>query len=122
MNGIAYVKNLFAERLTVGTPEKPAGITLYDEATGSPYCVKVVNGAMVSVAGECPSTSSGQVTATSTTPEITPVGPTTPEPTATSTEPVATTTPPIATSTPPVIETPPTETTPPAEPATTTAP
>ncbi len=53
MNGIAYIKTLFVENLTVGTKEKPSGITIYDEATGEPYCLKVVNGAMVSVAGEC---------------------------------------------------------------------
>ena len=39
--------------MTVGTAEKPAGITLYDEVTGDPYCVKMQNGALVSIAGEC---------------------------------------------------------------------
>ena len=48
-----------SESLKVGTPEKPIGITIYDEDTGTPYCVKVKNAAMVSVAGEC-GMSSGQ--------------------------------------------------------------
>jgi hypothetical protein len=46
MNGIAYMKNLFVERLTVGTTERPSGITLYDEDTGDPYCLKIKNGGM----------------------------------------------------------------------------
>jgi hypothetical protein len=50
---IASFTNLFADELTVGTEEKPAGITLYDEATGDPYCVKVVNGAVTTGAGKC---------------------------------------------------------------------
>ena len=92
MNGIAYVKNMFAEKLTVGTPEKPSGITLYDEANGSPYCVKIVNGAMVSAIGECGATEEPTPTPTPTpTPEIIP----NPEPV------------PTSTSTPPVVETPP---------------
>ena len=52
-NGFAYFKNLLAETLTVGTSEKPTGITLYDEATGEPYCLKVVNGQTQTVAGAC---------------------------------------------------------------------
>jgi len=36
-----------------GTPEKPQGITLYDEITKEPYCVKVKGGAVVSEAGTC---------------------------------------------------------------------
>jgi hypothetical protein len=53
MNGVAYLKQVFTENLTVGTSEKPSGITLYDEVTGDPYCLKMSNGAMVSTAGEC---------------------------------------------------------------------
>lgn len=41
------------ESLDVGTAAKPTGITIYDSATGEPYCIKVVNGAMQSVAGRC---------------------------------------------------------------------
>jgi hypothetical protein len=53
VDGIAYLKNVFVENLTIGTPAKPSGITLYDEVTGEPYCLKMRNGAMVSVAGDC---------------------------------------------------------------------
>jgi hypothetical protein len=76
MDGIAYVKTLFVEKLIVGTPEKPGGITIYDEATGEPYCLKVVNGAMASVAGECADTKtqeSQQPSTPSNTPTETPI-------------------------------------------------
>ncbi len=63
VNGIAYLKDVFVDNLTIGTAEKPSGITLYDEVTGEPYCLKVANGAMVSAAGIC-----GSQTATSTPP------------------------------------------------------
>ncbi|MDP3729225.1 MAG: hypothetical protein Q8R26_00500, partial [bacterium] len=36
-----------------GTVEKPIGITIYDEVTKEPFCVKIKNGAMVSEAGIC---------------------------------------------------------------------
>jgi hypothetical protein len=42
-----------SESVKFGTPEKRIGITIYDEATGSPYCMKIRNGAMISEAGEC---------------------------------------------------------------------
>jgi hypothetical protein len=45
--------NLAAAAFTVGTPEKPNGITLYDEDTGEAYCVKIRGGQMVSEPGEC---------------------------------------------------------------------
>ncbi len=51
--GFAYFKNLFAENLTVGTPEKPTGITLYDDVTGEPFCLKVSNGKMKNLPGTC---------------------------------------------------------------------
>ncbi len=44
---------MVAESLTVGSAEKPSGITLYDEVTKAPYCLKMVNGAMTSAPGEC---------------------------------------------------------------------
>jgi len=62
VDGIAYLKTVFVETLTVGTPEKPAGITLYDEVTGEPYCLKMRNGAMVSIAGECTQATTGTTT------------------------------------------------------------
>ncbi|MEI6843187.1 MAG: tail fiber domain-containing protein, partial [bacterium] len=77
VNGIAYLKNVFVDSLTVGSKAKPSGITLYDEVTGDAYCMKMRNGAMVSIPGEC---SSVQVSTTtpsaiaSTTPVITILG------------------------------------------------
>ncbi|MBI1956936.1 MAG: DUF5011 domain-containing protein, partial [Candidatus Niyogibacteria bacterium] len=52
-DGYAAFKNLVAETLTIGSREKPSGITLYDEATGEPYCLKVVNGQTQTAAGAC---------------------------------------------------------------------
>ncbi|MES3005335.1 MAG: tail fiber domain-containing protein [Patescibacteria group bacterium] len=57
-DGIAYVKTIVVERFTIGSSEKPAGITIYDQATGAPYCIQVVNGTMVNVSGACGITSS----------------------------------------------------------------
>ncbi|MES3005008.1 MAG: tail fiber domain-containing protein [Patescibacteria group bacterium] len=53
VDGIAYFKNIIADRLTVGSSSNPTGITIYDEVTNDPYCMKMRNGAMVSVAGIC---------------------------------------------------------------------
>jgi len=53
ISGIAYFKNVFVERFTVGTKEKPAGITLYDELTGEPYCLKISGGQTKTIMGEC---------------------------------------------------------------------
>jgi len=57
-NGIAKVQKLIVgfietESLKVGSPKKPTGITVYDEDTGEPYCLKVKSGQMVSIPGEC---------------------------------------------------------------------
>jgi hypothetical protein len=53
MNGIAYLKDTFVEKLTVGSSEKPTGITIYDEITKNPYCIKMSNGTLLSTAGAC---------------------------------------------------------------------
>ncbi|MEX0931440.1 MAG: immunoglobulin-like domain-containing protein [Candidatus Paceibacterota bacterium] len=52
-NGIANIASAVIGRLTVGTPEAPTGITLYDEVTGEPYCFKVSNGSPTTTPGEC---------------------------------------------------------------------
>jgi len=36
-----------------GSSDKPIGMTLYDEVTHDPYCLKMRNGTMVSEAGVC---------------------------------------------------------------------
>ena len=46
-------------KLTVGSTAKPTGITIYDEVTGLPYCLKIQNGATVSLSGQCPEPSLG---------------------------------------------------------------
>ncbi len=50
---VSDVKDMVVSTLKVGTPEKRTGITIYDESTGDPFCIKVVNGNMQTVPGEC---------------------------------------------------------------------
>jgi len=70
----AFAKTITVENtasvgaLTVGSAEKRSGITLYDEATGSPYCLKIVNGSMASAPGVCPTVVASGNTVTVTTP------------------------------------------------------
>ncbi|OHA30752.1 MAG: hypothetical protein A3B11_02050 [Candidatus Taylorbacteria bacterium RIFCSPLOWO2_01_FULL_44_26] len=52
-HGLVSLQGLFTQSLTVGTKEKPSGITIYDEATGAPYCLKILNGSTQTTAGEC---------------------------------------------------------------------
>jgi len=52
-NGVLVIDSLKAGKLEVGTQAKPTGITLYDETTGEPYCLKIKNGQTVTEAGEC---------------------------------------------------------------------
>ncbi|MBI3798041.1 MAG: hypothetical protein HY268_13875 [Deltaproteobacteria bacterium] len=40
-----------------GTPQHPQGITIFDQVTGEPGCVQLVNGALNVTPGECSSTS-----------------------------------------------------------------
>jgi hypothetical protein len=44
---------VITKKLTVGSTAAPSGITLYDEITKDPYCLKMRNGAMVSETGIC---------------------------------------------------------------------
>ena len=75
-------KATIKDELNVGSKEKPTGITIYDEATGEPFCIKVVNGAMVSAAGKCSSgaPTGGSESASSPTPTPTPTTTPTPSP------------------------------------------
>ncbi|MCX6756491.1 MAG: hypothetical protein NTX85_04075 [Candidatus Nomurabacteria bacterium] len=50
---MASIKDLTVQTLHIGSPAKRTGITIYDEETGDPFCVKVVSGAMQTVPGEC---------------------------------------------------------------------
>ena len=56
----AGFKSLAAETFTLGTSERPSGVTLYDEANGEPYCLKVKNSRIVSTRGECGDSPGGQ--------------------------------------------------------------
>ena len=53
VDGVAYIADLVVRGLTVGTSEKPNGITLYDDVTGEPYCLRISEGQTVAVPGEC---------------------------------------------------------------------
>ena len=67
-NGVTTIANLVAAQFTVGSAEKPAGITLYDQQTGAPYCVSVVGGKMTSSPGACAGTATTTGSTASTTP------------------------------------------------------
>ncbi len=66
-NGIAHLADIFVEQLTVGTQAAPSssGITMYDHATGQPYCVFINNGVWTNSAGACgTATSTSDITDT----------------------------------------------------------
>ena len=52
-NGVAYMKALVVDTLKIGSPEKPRGITFYDEVNGNPYCFSIANGTTKTMLGEC---------------------------------------------------------------------
>jgi hypothetical protein len=54
VQGVTYMRQAIVENLVVGSPAKPTGITLYDEVTGAPYCLKISNGSTVTAQGVCP--------------------------------------------------------------------
>jgi hypothetical protein len=47
-----FAGQLAAAGLTIGTPEKPSGITMFDDS-GAVYCTKIVRGQLVTVPGTC---------------------------------------------------------------------
>ena len=69
-NGIAYMKALVVDALTIGSPEKPTGITIYDKITKEPYCWSSENGEIVKTKGKC--TDVEIVTPPVETPPVTP--------------------------------------------------
>jgi Chaperone of endosialidase len=53
-----YIRTLMTEQLSaehviVGSHEQPSGITIYDRADGTPYCVTVYNGSLVTTKEAC---------------------------------------------------------------------
>ncbi|MEK6705403.1 MAG: hypothetical protein AABZ06_06405, partial [Bdellovibrionota bacterium] len=98
-DGSLVVGKLKAKQAEIGSTEKPAGITLYDEDTKQPYCLKMKAGAMISEAGKCEELSTPSVnSATSAEPQ--------PEIIEPETAPQATTTEPIVSEPEPVVEEP----------------
>ena len=87
-NGKLAAKEVETETLvvkqaaTLGSSEKRIGVTIYDEDTGEPYCLKMKGGQMVSVPGVCgasqPITNNQQST-TDTQPASSPTPPSPPE-------------------------------------------
>ncbi|MEK7153576.1 MAG: hypothetical protein AAB834_06505, partial [Patescibacteria group bacterium] len=84
---------LEAKKVVADDAEIKNGITTYDSATGEPYCIRITNGAVVSLAGKCsslgatpppytpPSTEPPPIeTASSTTPNTEPTASSTPAP------------------------------------------
>lgn len=71
-NGLLVVKEVrakkgtFEEKLEVGSSEQPAGVTVYDEDTKNPYCIKVKSGISVTVSGPCSSVNQNDETVSST--------------------------------------------------------
>jgi hypothetical protein len=63
------MKALVVDTLTVGSQEKPSGITLYDEVTGEPHCLRIRSGEMVSTQGKCESVTNNQQPTTNNTDE-----------------------------------------------------
>ncbi len=53
IEAIIKITNLFVDYITVGTSEKPSGITMYDTETGEPYCVIVKNGNLSVLGNDC---------------------------------------------------------------------
>ena len=52
-SSVSNLTSLVLDKLTIGSPKKRTGITLYDEVTGEPYCFSVANGQPKTTAGEC---------------------------------------------------------------------
>ncbi|MFA5933617.1 MAG: tail fiber domain-containing protein [Candidatus Paceibacterota bacterium] len=74
MNGIVRVQELITNKLTVGSSSQPAGVTLFDQVTSSPYCISVANGTLTTLSGVC------GTAATPSSPSIGSGSPTTPPP------------------------------------------
>ena len=122
---------IVTQKLTVGSASKPCGITIYDEISTQPYCIKIRNGAVVSDAGACGNESSNgkvqminQVQSSNDTSTAAPAEvPETPTAPPTASEPAAAPTPePQPEAVPPPAETPASEPAPAPESSPETAP
>lgn len=52
-NAYANFRKVIAEAFTLGSTERPAGMTIYDKTTRQPYCFQIDQGTMMSTQGEC---------------------------------------------------------------------
>jgi hypothetical protein len=68
--GLLVVEGIKTQNLEVGNSSNVSGITLYDEVTGSPYCLRVSNAAVVSLSGACTDIGSTSTSTGTTTEEI----------------------------------------------------
>ena len=41
------------DKIEVGSPQRPQGITVYDIETGEPYCLQIENGQIINLPGKC---------------------------------------------------------------------
>jgi hypothetical protein len=48
-----FAGSLTATSFEVGSPEKPGGITMYDDETGLPFCTRIVRGKLETIEGRC---------------------------------------------------------------------
>ena len=78
---MTWIANLTANKLTVGSSDKPAGITMFDEVTGAAFCVRVRNGNLDTAQGTCEDVQSGEVKTETTGEPVTSGGDDTPAPT-----------------------------------------
>ena len=67
VDGVAYMKGIVVDKLTIGSAAKPVGFTIYDTVTSNPFCVSMVSGVLVSLEGTCESQNQISMTASDTT-------------------------------------------------------
>ncbi|HBB49602.1 TPA: hypothetical protein DEQ22_01620 [Candidatus Nomurabacteria bacterium] len=67
VDGVAYMKGIVVDTLTIGSAAKPVGFTIYDTITSNPFCVSMASGVLVSLEGTCESQNQISMTASDTT-------------------------------------------------------
>jgi len=70
VDGVVNMAAVIAQNLTIGTKENPTGFTIYDEVTGEPFCVKMRDGKLTPIAGECELVGDATLPADLTTPYL----------------------------------------------------
>jgi hypothetical protein len=66
-DAMTHISNLTVDTLTVGSKEKPTGVTLFDKNTGNPYCLYIQDGLTTTTSGSCESLPTSTSTVTYTT-------------------------------------------------------